>query len=108
MCLFQRIEQEYSSNIHEVDIVNSSDVAHFIVWKREGILAPYVPEDVAKFYPDQYKDADGMYAGFRAWGCVMGYKWLQKLVKPEDAPEELCRFARPKMVRQDREGTSGI
>ena len=29
--VFQRIGQEYASNIHEVDIANSSDVAHFIV-----------------------------------------------------------------------------
>src|ERR1700736_3505099 len=39
--VFQRIGQEYSSNIHAVDVVNSSDAAHFIVWKRDGILAPY-------------------------------------------------------------------
>src|SRR6266550_8098529 len=43
--VFQRIGQEYASNIHAVDVVNSSDAAHFIVWKRDGILAPYVPED---------------------------------------------------------------
>src|ERR1700727_2708312 len=36
--VFQRIGQEYSSNIHAVDVVNSSDAAHFIVWKRDGIL----------------------------------------------------------------------
>src|SRR5689334_19370562 len=42
--VFQRIGQEYSSNIHAVDVVNSSDAAHFIVWKRDGILLPYVPE----------------------------------------------------------------
>src|SRR3954464_3861467 len=47
--VFQRIGQEYSSNIHAVDVVNSSDAAHFIVWKRDGVLAPYVPEEVAKF-----------------------------------------------------------
>src|SRR5215470_15182522 len=47
--VFQRIGQEYASNIHAVDVVNSSDAAHFIVWKRDGILLPYVPEDVAKF-----------------------------------------------------------
>src|SRR5260370_13227118 len=35
--VFQRIGQEYSSNIHAVDVVNSSDAAHFIVWKRDGI-----------------------------------------------------------------------
>ena len=47
--VFQRIGQEYSSNIHAVDVVNSSDAAHFIVWKRDGILLPYVPEDVARY-----------------------------------------------------------
>jgi iron(III) transport system substrate-binding protein len=32
--VFQRIGQEYASRIHAVDVVNSSDAAHFIVWKR--------------------------------------------------------------------------
>src|SRR5947209_11870858 len=54
--VFQRIGQEYSSNIHAVDVVNTSDAAHLIVWKRDGILQPYVPEDVAKFYPVEHKD----------------------------------------------------
>src|SRR5438874_13281745 len=31
--IFQRIGQEYSSNIHACDVVNSSDAAHLIVWK---------------------------------------------------------------------------
>src|SRR5207237_4999973 len=55
--VFQRIGQEYGSNIHAVDVVNSSDAAHLIVWKRDGLLAPYVPEDVAKHYPAEHKDA---------------------------------------------------
>src|ERR1700747_3430150 len=44
--VFQRMVQEYGSRVHSVDVVNSSDAAHFIVWKRDGLLAPYVPEDV--------------------------------------------------------------
>ena len=40
-------------------MVQSSDAAHFVVWKRDGLLAPYVPEDVAKHYPAEHKDADG-------------------------------------------------
>ena len=47
--VFQRIGQEYGSRIYAVDVVNSSDAAHFIVWKRDGMLAPFVPEDVAKY-----------------------------------------------------------
>src|SRR3982750_2528641 len=63
--VFQRIGQEYSSRIYAVDVVNSSDAAHFIAWKRDGILQPYVPEDVAKFYPPEHKDADGQFASWR-------------------------------------------
>src|SRR6266702_2680820 len=59
--VFQRIGQEYASNIHAVDVVNSSDAAHFIVWKRDGILLPYVSEDVAK-YPAEQRDEDGQFA----------------------------------------------
>src|SRR5437660_1731016 len=71
--VFQRIGQEYASNIHAVDVVNSSDAAHFIVWKRDGILAPYVPEDVAKFYPAEHKDVDGQFASFRVWLSIIAY-----------------------------------
>ena len=46
--LFNRIAQEMASNIYRVDVVNSSDAAHFIVWKREGWLAPFVSDDMAR------------------------------------------------------------
>jgi iron(III) transport system substrate-binding protein len=92
--VFQRIGQEYSSNIHAVDVVNSSDAAHFIVWKRDGILAPYVPEDVAKHYPAEHKDADGMFASFRAWGCVVGYN--TNMVKAQEAPKSFADLLDPK------------
>src|SRR2546423_11807373 len=92
--VFQRIGQEYSSNIHAVDIVNSSDAAHFIVWKRDGILAPYVPEDVAKFYPDEHKDMDGQFASFRVWLSIIAYN--TNLVKAEDAPKSFADLLDPK------------
>src|SRR5690349_23429390 len=83
--VFQRIGQEYASNIHAVDVVNSSDAAHFIVWKRDGILASYVPEDVAKHYPAEHKDPDGQFASWRIWLCVIGYN--TKLVSAAEAPK---------------------
>jgi len=92
--VFQRIGQEYSSRIHAVDVVQSSDAAHFIVWKRDGILAAYVPEDVAKYYPAEHKDADGMFATFRAWLCVIAYN--TNLVKAEDAPKSFADLLDPK------------
>jgi iron(III) transport system substrate-binding protein len=92
--VFQRIGQEYGSNIHAVDVVNSSDAAHFIVWKRDGLLQPYVPEDVAKHYPAEHKDADGQFASFRVWLSVIGYN--TNLVKAADAPKSFADLLDPK------------
>src|SRR5947199_9123557 len=92
--VFQRIGQEYASNIHAVDIVNSSDAAHFMVWKRDGILAPYVPEEVAKFYPAEHRDADGQFASFRVWLSIIAYN--TNLVKPEEAPKSFADLLDPK------------
>src|SRR5450755_4912264 len=82
--VFQRIGQEYASNVHAVDVVNSSDAAHLLAWKKQDILLPYVPEDVAKYYKPEHRDVDGTYAGFRATLSPMAYN--TKLVKAEDAP----------------------
>jgi iron(III) transport system substrate-binding protein len=92
--VFQRIGQEYSSNIHAVDVVNSSDAAHFIVWKRDGILAPYVPEDVAKFYPPEHRDVDGQFASWRIFLSIIAYNTT--LVKAEDAPKSFADLLDPK------------
>src|ERR1700704_377900 len=92
--VFQRIGQEYGSNIHAVDVVNSSDASHLIVWKRDGLLAPFVPEDVAKHYPAEHKDADGMYASFRVGLSIIAYN--TNLVKPEDAPKSFADLLDPK------------
>jgi iron(III) transport system substrate-binding protein len=92
--VFQRIGQEYGSRIYAVDVVNSSDAAHFIVWKRDGLLAPYVPEDVARFYPAEHKDPDGLFATWRAWLSVIAYN--TNLVKPEEAPKSFADLLDPK------------
>jgi len=92
--VFQRIGQEYSSKIHAVDVVNSSDAAHLIVWKRDGWLTPYVPEDVAKFYPAEHKDADGTFASFRVTLSVIAYN--TNLVKAEEAPKGFADLLDPK------------
>src|SRR5215216_4267810 len=92
--VFQRIGQEYGSRIHAVDVANSSDAAHFIAWKRDGWLAPYVPEDVARFYPPEHRDADGMFATARVTLSVIGYN--TNLVKSEDAPKSFADLLDPK------------
>src|SRR5437763_14850815 len=59
--LFQRIDQEFASGIHAADVINSSDASHFIPWKKNGWLEPFVSEDVAKYFPDPYRDRDGLF-----------------------------------------------
>ena len=91
--ILQRIGQEYQSNIHAVDVVNSSDASHLAYWKEQGWLAAYVPEDVAKFYPPEHKDADGMYASFRIFLCIIAYN--TSLVKKEEAPKSFADLLKP-------------
>jgi iron(III) transport system substrate-binding protein len=92
--VFQRIGQEYASNIRAVDVVNSSDAAHLIVWKRDGWLAPYVTEDIAKHYPAEHKDADGQFASFRITLSVIAYN--PNLVKADEAPRSFADLLDPK------------
>jgi iron(III) transport system substrate-binding protein len=92
--VFQRIGQEYGSNIHACDVVNSSDAAHSIVWKKNGMLEAFVPEDVAKFYPAEHKDPDGMFASFRVWVSIIAYN--TNLVKKEEAPKSFADLLDPK------------
>src|SRR5262249_49843982 len=79
--LVQRIAQEFSSDIHACDVINSSDAAHFIPWKKNGWLLPFVSEDVAQYFPEQYRDPDGMFVTSRIWLSSIAYN--TKLVKPE-------------------------
>jgi iron(III) transport system substrate-binding protein len=94
--VFQRIGQEHASNIRVVDVVNTADAAHLIVWKREGWLAPFVPEDVARHFPEAYRDPDGMSALTRVWLSSLGYN--TSLVRPEDAPKSLADLLDPKWM----------
>ena len=63
--LFQRIDQEFASGIRAADMVNTSDASHFITWKRNGWLTPFVPEDMARHFLPEYRDPDGMSATSR-------------------------------------------
>ncbi len=91
---FQRIAQEHASNLRVADVIESSDAAHFIVWKKQGWLAAFVPEDVAKLWPADAKDPDGFYATWRATFSPLGYN--TKLLKAEDAPKSFADLLDPK------------
>jgi len=92
--IFQRIGQEQASRIFAVDVVCSTDPAHFIDWKRHGWVAPYVPEDVAKHLPAEYVDPDGMHATVCAWLEVIGYN--TNLVAREISPKSYADLLDPK------------
>ena len=92
--VFTRIGQEYGSNIHVVDVVNTSDQAHCIVWKRNGWLAPYLPEEVAKHFDPKYYDPDGMHVTTRVLISPIAYN--TNLVKKEEAPKSFADLLNPK------------
>ena len=92
--IFTRIAQEHGSRIFAVDVVNTSDQAHCIVWKRDGWLAAYLPEEVARHYDKSYYDADGLHVTTRVLVCPVAYN--TKLVKPEEAPKSYADLLDPK------------
>jgi len=103
--IFQRIAQEQSSRITAVDVANSTDPAHYLDWKKNDWLAPYLPEDVAKHYPADQIDPDGMHATSCAWMEVIGYN--TNLVKREDAPKSYADLLDPKWTGKIVKGHPG-
>ena len=92
--VFTRIGQEYDSNIHAVDVVNTADQSHCIIWKQKGWLQPYLPEEVAKYYDKIYYDPDGLQITTRVLVSPLGYN--TDLVKKEDAPKSFADLLDPK------------
>jgi iron(III) transport system substrate-binding protein len=94
--IFQRIDQERGSSIFACDVVNSADAAHFIVWKRNGWLAAYLPEDAARHFPVEHRDPEGMHINTRIWLSSLGYN--TNLVKAEEAPRSYADLLDPKWM----------
>jgi iron(III) transport system substrate-binding protein len=57
-------------------------------------IEPYVTEDMAKHFPHEQRDPNGMHATLCAWLEVIGYN--TNLVKPEDAPRSYADLLNPK------------
>ena len=94
--LFQRIEQEFSSGIHSGDLVNTSDGAHFVVWKRTGRLERYLPIEAARFLPEKEVDPDHMFMSWRSSLSVIAYN--STLVRSEEAPRSFKDLLDPKWL----------
>ncbi|MPZ41743.1 MAG: extracellular solute-binding protein, partial [Rhizobiales bacterium] len=80
--------------IFAVDVANTADAAHCIVWKRNGWLAPYLPEEVAKHYDKAYYDPDGLNIVTRILVSPIAYN--TDLVKKDDAPKSFKDLLDPK------------
>jgi iron(III) transport system substrate-binding protein len=91
--VYQRVNQEHQSGIKHADLVNTSDSTHFIEWKKEGMLARYVPAGVEKV-ATEYRDPEGYYATWRATLCVMGYN--TNIVPPDQVPKGFKDLLDPK------------
>jgi iron(III) transport system substrate-binding protein len=91
--IFQRVSQERASNIYTVDVLDSTDQAQFITWKKQGILEPFVPAEAMKFQASE-RDADGAYLSVRFTLIPIAYNTT--MVKPEDAPKSFADLLDPK------------
>lgn len=92
--IFSRVAQEYAAGLHVPDAVSTGDAAQFLVWKRQGLLAAYVPEHVARYVPAEHRDPDGLYATVRSTLCVMAYN--TQLVNSTEAPKSFADLLSPK------------
>ncbi|HET7806329.1 MAG TPA: extracellular solute-binding protein [Pseudolabrys sp.] len=92
--IFSRVAQEYAAGLHVPDAVSTGDAAQFIAWKRQDLLAPYVPEDVARHIPPEHRDAEAFYATVRSSLCVMAYN--TQLVRSGEAAKSFADLLDPK------------
>ena len=92
--VFTRIGQEYSSNVHAVDVVNTADQSHCIVWKKNGWIAQYLPEEVVQHYDNTFYDPEGFEVVTRVLVSPFGIN--TDLVKMADAPKSFADLLDPK------------
>jgi iron(III) transport system substrate-binding protein len=91
--VLQRVMQEASAGIRNVDVIHTSDAGHFVLLKQKGMLLKYTPRGVEPF-PAGFKDKDGFYFGMRATLSVIAYN--PKLVAEKDAPKTWKDLLNPK------------
>lgn len=91
--VLQRVMQEASAGIKNVDVIHTSDAGHFVLMKDKGMLLKYTPRGTEPF-PAGFKDKDGFYFGMRATLSVIAYN--PKLIADKDAPKTWKDLLNPK------------
>ncbi len=82
--ILQRLMQEAAAGIKNADVFNSSDVGHYVLLKKKGLLTKYAPAGAERF-PEGFRDPDGIAYGWRAFLIVISYN--SKLLLSGDAPK---------------------
>jgi len=91
--ILQRLMQEAAAGIKNADVFNSSDVGHYVLLKKKGMLAKYTPAGAERF-PQGFRDPDGIAPGWRAFLIVISYN--SKLVASGNAPKTWKDLLDPK------------
>lgn len=90
---YQRISQEYASNLKVADTVTSSDISYLVRWKETGWITPYVTAEAMAFAADA-REPDGFYT--KETFSLMIPAYNTRLVKPEEAPKSWTDLLDPK------------
>jgi iron(III) transport system substrate-binding protein len=91
--ILQRLMQEAAAGIKNADVFNSSDIGHYVLLKKKGMLAKYTPAGAERLL-ESFRDPDGIAFGWRAFLMVMSYN--SKLVSSADAPKTWKDLLDPK------------
>jgi len=91
--ILQRMMQELSSNIRNVDVVHTSDAGHYVLLKEKKLLMRYTPAGAEVFAPG-FKDRDGFHYGLRATVNVIAYN--TKMIAAAEAPRTWKDLLDPK------------
>jgi iron(III) transport system substrate-binding protein len=91
--ILQRVMQELSANIKNVDVIHTSDAGHYVLLKEKKLLAKYTPAGVEGF-PAGFKDKDGYYYGLRATVNAIFYN--TKSMSAAEAPKTWKDLLDPK------------
>ena len=103
--VLQRVMQEATAGIKNVDLIHTSDAGHFVSLKDKGLLLQYTPKGVESF-PAGFKDKNGFYFGMRATLSVIAYN--PKLVADKDAPNTWKELTESQVERQNGFRSSGL
>ena len=91
--ILQRIMQEAGAGLKIADVFNSSDLGHYVLLKKKGMMAKYIPAGAERF-PESFRDPEGIAFGWRAFLIVMSYN--TKLLASADAPKTWKDILDPK------------